>query len=66
MKSRNRNLNLEKGTKRPTEQTPANDQGSKTKDTKSKKQNASTGQTQHPNEVGFHGTDDEKDLNPEE
>jgi hypothetical protein len=66
MKRGKRNLNLEKETKRTPGKTSANNQGSQTKGAKSKKQTASTEQIQHPKEVGFHGTDDEKDLNPEE
>lgn len=33
---------------------------------KSKKHDPETQQTQYPATVGYHGSDDEKDLNPEE
>ena len=33
---------------------------------KNKKTDAETGQKQYPAKVGYHGTDDEKNLNPEE
>jgi hypothetical protein len=34
--------------------------------TRDKKINKSTGQTQYPAKVGYHGSDDEKTLSPEE
>jgi hypothetical protein len=65
MKRDDRNLNLEKETEHTSKKT--SDKTSPHKKPRSKSsQNTSTETIQHPKKVGFHGTDDEKDLNPEE
>jgi hypothetical protein len=67
MKSIKKSLNVEKETK-ASGKTLDRDRQNKTieKMLGDKKTEAATGQTQYPNHVGYHGTDDEKELNPEE
>jgi hypothetical protein len=66
MKTEKRNLNIERETKenhRPPKQTPQVE----VEDTlRSKKHDRKNEQIQYPAKVGYHGTDDEKDLSPEE
>jgi hypothetical protein len=67
MKTENRNLNLENETKRTSRKTLNEKQDEPVAErVKPSQPHASTEQKQYPKEVGFHGTHDEKDLNPEE
>jgi hypothetical protein len=67
MKQGEKSLNSEKENKRSDKNAPPKN---KTRHSKqepiTKKVDPSSGQTQYPEKVGFHGTDDEKELSPEE
>ena len=66
MKRDRRNLNIEKETKENhSERKPASQ--IKVEDTlRSKKHNPESNEIQYPATVGYHGTDNEQDLSPEE
>jgi hypothetical protein len=66
MKTEKRSLNIEKETKQANNESEKNQSAEVTEILKSQKQNLSTGQTQYPERVGYHGTDNEKELNSEE
>jgi hypothetical protein len=62
-----RGLNIEKETKRSDKNAPPKNKAEHPKEEPiTKKVDPSSGQTQYPEKVGFHGTDDEKELSPEE
>ena len=62
----NSDLNLEKETKRGILKDADRSENNAAKSSRAKKEDSSKQHKQYPSRVGYHGTDKEENLNPEE